>query len=416
MMKPMILRGAACAAFLLLAACASAPIDDPARIAALHARLLTFDAHEDVSADFATEKDDPALDGKGQIDLPKLERGKLDGAALAVWVGQQSLTPENYAQAIAQGRQKREAILRFVEAHPDRIGQARTAAEAERIVADGRHFILLSMLNAFALGPDLTLLEEYDRAGLRLIGFTHAGHNAFADSSRPRPGEPKGPNGGLSALGRALVAEANRRGIVLDVSQITDEAVAQVLALSRAPVVASHSALRTVRDSPRNLSDDQLRAIAAKGGVVHIVAFSGYLMPLPADYPAKLQALADEFGIQPDGSDAAKLSEAQRRDFARRSAQLQGAGPKASVKDYVDVIERAVRIAGIDHVGISSDFNHGGGVTGWMDVGESANITAELVRRGYSEGAIAKLWGGNFLRVWRAVEREAARASVRAAR
>jgi membrane dipeptidase len=412
-----ILRIAASAALALaMTGCASAPPTDPQRLAALHERLLTFDAHVDVSPDFATEKDDPAIDGKGQLDLPKLERGKLDGAALAVWVSQQNLTADEYAKAIAQGRQKREAILRFITRHPDRLGQARTADEAEAIVKSGKHFIVLSMLNVFALGPDLSLLDEYDRAGLRLIGFTHAGHNAFADSSRPRPGEPKAPNGGLSPLGKQLVAEANRRGVILDVSQITDEAAAQVIALSKAPVIASHSALRSVRDSPRNLTDDQLRAIARKRGVVHIVAFSGYLMPAPPDLAEKAAALASEYGVKPDGSDAGKLPEDKRREFQRRSAQLQGAGPKATLKDYVDVIDRAVTIAGIDHVGISSDFNHGGGVAGWMNVGESGDLTAELAKRGYSERDIAKLWGGNFLRVWRAVEREAARERKQAAR
>lgn len=400
----------------ILAGCAGAPASEPARIAALHDRLFTFDAHEDVSPDFATPADDPAKDGKGQLDLPKLERGRLDGAALAVWVGQQNPTPETYAAAIAQGRQKREAILRFAAQHPDRIGQARTVAQAERIVKSGKHVVVLSMLNAFALGPDLSLLDEYDRAGLRLVGLTHAGHNAFADSSRPRPGEPKAPNGGLSALGKAFVAEANRRGIIVDVSQITDEAVAQILALSKAPVVASHSALRAVRESPRNLSDDQLRAIAAKGGVVHIVAFSGYLMPPAPDAEAKLQALADEFGIKPDGSDAGKLPDDKRRDFQRRAAIIGASGPKATVADYVNVIDRAVKIAGIDHVGISSDFNHGGGVTGWMNVGESEAVTAELLRRGYRERDIAKIWGGNFLRVWREVERTAVRLTAQAAR
>lgn len=416
-MKPKFPRIASVALLsAALAGCASAPANDPKRIAALHDRLFTFDAHEDISFDFATEKDDPAIDGKGQIDLPKLERGRLDGAALAVWVGQQNLTPEEYAKAIAQGRQKRDAILRFVAQHPDRLGQARTPEEAERIVKSGKHVVVLSMLNVFALGPDLSLLDEYDKAGLRLVGFTHAGHNAFADSSRPRPGEAKAPNGGLSALGKQLVAEANRRGIIVDVSQITEEAVAQALALSKAPVIASHSALRSVRESPRNLSDDQLRAIAAKGGVIHIVAFSGYLMPPPPDLAEKVAALAAEYGIKPDGSDAGQLPEDKRREFQRRSAQLQGAGAKASVADYVGVIDRAVKIAGIDHVGISSDFNHGGGVTGWMNVGESENITAELVKRGYSEREIAKLWGGNFLRVWRAVEREAEREQRQAAR
>jgi membrane dipeptidase len=404
------------AAAALLAGCASTPANDAARVAKLHDRLFTFDAHEDVSPDFATEKDDPSTDGKSQIDLPKLERGKLDGAALAVWIAQQNLTPEEYAKAIAQGRQKREAILRFVAQHSDRVAQARTPEEAERIVKSGKHVVVLSMLNMFPLGPDLSLLDEYDRAGLRLAGFTHAGHNAFADSSRPRPGEPKAPNGGLSPLGRAFVAEANRRGIIVDVSQITDDGVAQVLALSKAPVVASHSALRSVRESPRNLTDDQLRAIAAKGGVIHVVAFSGYLMPPAPDYAQKLQALADEFGIKPDGSDAGKLTEDKRRDFQRRSAQLQGLGPKATVVDYVNVIDRAVKIAGIDHVGISSDFNHGGGVIGWANVGESQAITAELVKRGYAERDIAKLWGGNFLRVWREVERTAQRLQMRASR
>jgi membrane dipeptidase len=227
------------------------------------------------------------------------------------------------------------------------------------------------MLNAYPLASDIDQLDEWYKRGVRILGYTHAGNNDWSDSSRPSKALNDKPDehGGLSDLGKKGVARLNDLGILIDVSQLTTPAVKQVLSLTRAPVVASHSGLKAIVDVPRNLSDEELDLIKKNGGVVQVVGFSNYLRKAPA---------AGEGG---------------------------GPGTPATVTQLVDSISYAVKRIGIDHVGISSDFNHGGGVTGWENEGEALNVTVELLRRGYSERDIAKLWGGNFLRVWAQAEK-----------
>ncbi len=344
-----------------------------------------------------------------QVDLPKLERGGQSGAVFAVFVSQTTRSPENYTLAIAKGRAKLEAIYRMAAQYPKRIGIARSTAELEQLHSQGKRIAVIGMLNGFSLGPQAELLDEYHARGLRQFGFTHAGHNDLADSSRPQPryGDEGAEHGGLSDLGLALVARLNRRGIIIDVSQLTLAGVEQVVAASRAPVIASHSALRARVDSPRNLTDKEMHLIAAKGGVVHVVAFGAYLRQSPIDFGAELAKLRARYQVS-DG-DLASLSAEERGAFAADVAALSASVPKVSLAEYVDAVEAAVRLLGIDHVGLSSDFGHGGGVAGWMNAGESDNVTAELLRRGYANDAIAKLWGLNWLRVFRAVEETANR-------
>ncbi|MET0271686.1 MAG: membrane dipeptidase, partial [Phenylobacterium sp.] len=236
------------------------------------------------------------------------------------------------------------------------------------------------------------------------FGFVHAGNNEFADSSRPSGGQGA-EHGGLSDLGRQAVGRLNRLGVLADVSQLTKAGTLQTVQLSRAPVVATHSGVAGVVDAPRNLTDEELDAIAGKGGVVQIVAFKAYLVRPPADYAAKVRVVRAKFGLSEgftrptDGSDT--LSSERRTDYSHEIGALL---PDATVADLAASIDYAVRRIGVDHVGISSDFNHGGGVTGWRNEGEAFGVTRELVARGYGEGEIAKLWGGNFLRAWRAAQ------------
>jgi membrane dipeptidase len=245
-----------------------------------------------------------------------------------------------------------------------------------------------------------------------MVAFTQGGHNDFADSSRPRPqyGDKAEQWGGLSPLGREAIAEFNRLGIILDVSQLSDAATLQAIEASRAPVVASHSGVREMREHERNLTDEAIRAIAAKGGVVHIVAFSNYLLAPDQGTLDRLAALLQEFGLKEDGSDANKLPADRRREFQQKQVAIFQTMPQASVSTLVDQIDYVVKLVGIDHVGISTDFNHGGGIDGWKDASETFNVTRELVKRGYSEREIEKIWSGNFRRVWREVEKVSARA------
>jgi membrane dipeptidase len=389
------------------AAAAAAP--DEATVKRIHDRLVTVDAHIDIPDDFSA----PAARGEtaDQFDLAKLDRGQLDVATVALFAAPARQTPANVAAARTQVARKLEALRQFVAENPARLTFAESAADIEKIAASGKHAIVLSFLNALPLGDDLELLPSYYRDGVRVFGFVHAANNAFADSSRPNGAFGDVPNAakGLTPLGKRAVGELNRLGVVIDVSQLTPAGVLQTVELSKTPVIASHSALRSRVDVPRNLTDEELRAIAGSGGVVHIVAFASYLKDDPRRREQYQKDIWQAFDLRQgvddpktklDAASYAKY-QAAYRNFSSNSWRY------ASLDDYVDAIDAAVRLIGIDHVGISSDFNHGGGVTGFANVGEAQNVTRELLERGYDEAQIRKLWGGNFLRVLRQAEQGA---------
>ncbi|UAL11750.1 dipeptidase [Caulobacter segnis] len=384
--------------------CAAPALAQAPDALAVHKRALVLDSHADIPADFGQGAHDAANDGDTQVDLPKLERGQVDAAVLAVFTPQGPRTPEGYAKARAETDAKLAAIKAVAQRYPDRAQLALSAADVEAAAKAGRRALIVGFLNAYPFGPSLDPIDQYYAAGVRTFGFVHAGNNDYADSSRPS-GQPKVEWNGLSPLGKAAVPKLNRLGVIIDVSQLTPDGVSQVLALSKAPVIASHSGVKGVIDAPRNLSDAELDAIKAKDGVVQIVAFSSYLVKPGPDYVAAVAAVRQRYGLPAafvraaDGTET--LPEDKRKPYHDESVALY---PKASVKDLVDSIDYAVKRIGVDHVGIASDFNHGGGVVGWSNEGEAANVTAELVRRGYSEADIDKLWGGNFLRVFRQVE------------
>jgi membrane dipeptidase len=399
-MSKLVSLAALGAALLAAPGLASAAPD----VAAIHARALVLDSHADIPLDLGTQNNDPAKDTAGQVDLPKLERGQVDAVVLAVFVPQGPRTPEGYAKARADADTKLATIRAIPARNPGRAVLALSADDVEAAAKAGKRAIIVGFLNAYPFGAETDPIDAYYKAGVRSFGFVHAGNNDYADSSRPS-GEPKVEWGGLSPVGKAAVAKLNRLGVIIDVSQLTPDGVFQTLALSKAPVLASHSGVKGVIDAPRNLSDAELDAIAAKGGVVQIVAFNAYLIKPGPDYPAKAAALRVQYGLPAafakptDGADS--LSPEQRSKFTHELSALL---PRASVKDLVDSLDYAVKRIGVDHVGIGSDFNHGGGVTGWANEGEAENVTAELVRRGYSEADIDKIWGGNWLRVFRQVE------------
>ncbi len=394
----------ACTLALANVARAAEPSD--AQVAAAHAAAIVIDAHVDLPTGFATEKNDPGVDGKSQIDLPKMEKGGVDAAVLAVFAWQQARTPEQDAIAIATGREKLAAIRRVTEWYPSRIGLATRAEDVEKFAASGRRAAVVSVLNATVLGSKAELLDEYYAAGLRQLGFVHASHNAYADSSRPLPKNGDAPTlwGGLSPLGRSLVSRLNDLGVILDVSQLSTAAFEQVLSLTRAPVVASHSAVRARVDNARNLSDAELKRIAANGGVVHIVAFSAYLLAPPPSFEQEVAALRTKYAVADDAA-VAKLPADEAAAYQGEYFGLMRALPKANVGHLVDAIDYAVKLIGVDHVGLATDFEHGGGVDGYRNESEAPNVTRELLRRGYSDADVAKVWGGNWLRVFREVER-----------
>jgi membrane dipeptidase len=369
----------------------------------IHDAVITLDSHLDIPLDYGTGAHDPAIDGDTQVDLPKLERGGLDAAVLAVFVSNGPRTPDKIAAAAIEAETKLNAIRAITTHYPDRAALALHPADVVRIHHQHKVAIVIGFLNAYPLGNDISAIDAYYARGVRTFGFVHAGNNDFADSSRGGPEE----HAGLSPLGKEAVGKLNRLGVIIDVSQLTKKGLLQTTALSTAPVVATHSGVRALVESPRNLTDEELDAVAATGGVIQIVAFKSYIKAPPAGYTDGVRAVRAKYALpaafQRANDDVATLPTDKRDAYSKEVAAL---FPDATVSDLVDSIDYAVKRIGIDHVGISSDFNHGGGIDGFRNEGEAFNITRELVKRGYTKRQIAKLWGGNFLRVWRAVERQ----------
>lgn len=399
----------------LSTAYAAAPLSDAdldAKARAIDARILKIDAHTDVLLPGASELN-YAPGHTSRTDLDNLTRGGIGAVAFAIAVGPGPRTPEGIKAARAEADAKLAWIKAFITEHRDRVALASSANDIERIHAAGKIAIIESFLNARSLGSDISAIDVFYRDGVRLLGLTHAGNNEFADSSRPT-GEPAIEHHGLSPLGRQAVATLNQLGVIIDVSQLTPDGVLQTVSLSKAPVIASHSDVRALDDNTRNLSDVELDAIGKNGGVVHVTPFNPYLRPLSPDFDANANTLRKKYGLPPttrhgpigaeEGIDA--LSSDQLKAFM---GEFRGLMPKATLSDYVDQIDYLVKRIGVDHVGIGTDFNHGAGIEGFNDESEAPNVTRELVRRGYSEEQIRKIWGGNFLRVFRRVEGAAAR-------
>src|SRR5690606_9233415 len=319
-------------------------------------------------------------------------------------------TPENYEKAKADAMTKFNAIHRMTsELYPDQIELAYTPDDVERIHREGKLVAMIGIENGYVIGTDLSLLRKYHELGARYITLAHGGHNDIADSATPRPqlGDAEEEHGGLSEFGERVVAEMNRLGIMVDVSHISKNAMMHAVRVSKAPVIASPSSVTALADVPRNLDDEQLLAMKENGGVVQIVAFDSYVKAPDPERLEAIRQLRESLGITGPGG-LRSLTEEQRAEYERRMAEIDARWPRATVSDFVDHIDYAVKLIGIDHVGIASDFDGGGGVIGWADASETFNVTLELVRRGYTEEGIAKLWGGNLLRVWREVERVAA--------
>ena len=376
----------------------------------IHDTAIAIDSHVDVPPSYASHAVDPGGFTDHQVDLPKMRIGGLDAAFFVVYSRQRSLTADAFAQAREDAEGRYHAIMRLVGAYPDQIGLAKTAKDIERIHASGRAVALIGMENAFPLGNSLADMGLWYERGVRYIGLTHFGHNQFGDSSNPIPGLGDGDtkHGGLSELGRAAVAEMNRLGIMLDVSHAHKTTMMQATALSAAPVIASHSSVMAVTENARNLDDEQLRAIAQNGGVAQITAFDTYIKELSPEKKIAQEAIRRSMGLETLLA-RFTMSEEQQVEHDAAIAKTHAISPRATVGEFIDHIDHAVAVAGVDHVGISSDFGGGGGVDGWDNAAETLNVTRELVRRGYSEHEIVKLWGGNLLRVMRQVETAARR-------
>lgn len=376
----------------------------PVDTTALHDRVLTLDTHIDIDPGYASYRLDPGVFNRAQVDLPSMRAGGLDAGFFIVYVGQGPISPIGYDEAAAIAEDKYQAILRMIRAYPDQIALAVTADQVEEIHTSGRLVALIGMENSWPLGEDLSNVELWADRGVRYVSITHFGNNQFGGSSNPNLAQGDPPEDpGLTELGRGLVAELNRLGVMVDVSHVGKRTMMEAIDLSTAPVIASHSGARAVYDHPRNLDDEQLRAIAENGGVAQMVAFRRYIADIDPELAEAEQALAAEMGL--DTREArARADQTTVDEFRDRLAALRSAMNDVTLEHLADHIDHAVAVAGIDHVGIASDFDGGGGVGGWDDATQTPAVTEVLIARGYTEEDIAKLWGGNVLRVMRAVE------------
>ncbi len=371
-------------------------------------RLITLDSHDDIPLDFATPSVDPAT-ADLQVNLDKMKTGGLNAGFFIVYVGQSARTDENYAKAQAEAETKFAAIHRMAdELYPNRIEIAYRAEDVERIAAAGKLVAAIGIENGFVLGKSLEKLDKYYELGARYVTLAHNGNNDLAGSAQPRAelGDPADATTGVTALGGEAIARMNRLGIMVDISHGSKQTALDAIRLSAAPVIASHSGIAGVTVHARNLDDETLRALRDNGGVVQVVAFDAYLRHVTDPELAALRALREKVGLTTGGPGS--LQPDKRAEYDRGLHDIQVQWPPATVKSFVDHIDYAVKLIGVDHLGISSDFGGGGGVTGWNDATETGNVTAELRARGYSDEDIGKIWSGNMLRVWRAVETTAA--------
>jgi membrane dipeptidase len=445
------------------------PAADQALVAkarAIHDRVITLDTHVDIGVNNFTAECNYTQDTATQVNLPKMIKGGLDTAFFIVYVGQnrtpEAFTKPNFDRAYAEASAKFDAIHRLTkEIAPDKIGLALTSDDVRRLNKEGKKIAMIGVENGYPLGDETTALarvREFQQRGARYLSLAHNGHSQLADSNT---GEANNEwlHKGLSPLGKQVVAELNKVGIMVDISHPSKDANLQAMALSKAPVIASHSGARAIQNHSRNLDDEQLLALKKNGGVAQAVALAAYVKENQpsAERTAALAKLAEEFKVPANavgrgggggggrgqregvrcpsaqtqgggnagapggqgggggqrgrgGNPLADLSEAQRAELQKRVDEINTKFPapgRANVKDFVDHIDYIVKKIGIDHVGISSDFDGGGGIDGWNDASETFNVTLELVRRGYTEPQIAKIWSGNLLRVLDQVQKYA---------
>ena len=374
----------------------------------VHEAALVLDTHLDTPANLRRPgwsiADNHQHEGDlSQVDLPRMKAGGLDGGFWVIYTAQGARDDSGKRAARDHGLERLASILEMLAAHPAEMELALTADDAERIAGAGKRVSFISMENAAPLASDPTLLTAYHRLGLRMLGITHVRNNDFGDSSTdPAGAEWKG----LSPAGRALVAEANRLGIVLDASHASDAVFDQLLALSSAPIVLSHTSADAIYDHPRNIDDARIRQLAAKGGVIHVNAYGGYLVDIPKipEREAAMESLSKKFGSE------SRLPADRVADYLaeRRAIEARYPTRRATFDEYMAHLLHILKVAGVDHVGIGADWDGGGGVVGLEDVRALPRITEALLAAGYSEVDIRKIWGGNLLRVLRQAQEGAA--------
>ena len=347
----------------------------------IHLTTTTLDTHDDINVKNFTDSLNYTQNLDTQVNLPKMQAGALDVAWFIVYTAQGELTPEGYKKAAENAQAKFDAIHRLVEVYgKNKIALATTSKEVDSLRKIGKKVAMIGVENAFPIGENIEEVARYYAMGARYMSLAHNGHNQFSDSNTGEFDNTAKHNG-ISELGKQIIEKMNYYGIMVDISHPSKEAIRQTIAHSKAPVIASHSSARALSDHPRNLDDAQLQWVKDSGGVVQTVALAAFLNKEKA--AAHKKAKDSLLKTDPNADLAA----------------LKATYPPVNVSDFVDHIDYIKNKIGIDHVGISSDFDGGGGIEGWKDASETFNVTLELVKRGYSEEEIAKIWSGNLLRV-----------------
>ncbi|WP_224482812.1 dipeptidase [Robertkochia aurantiaca] len=401
---------------------ANGTINDTLTIAKrIHKEAVTIDTHCDINVKNFTDSVNYTQNLDTQVTLPKMDTGGLDVAWFIVYTGQEELNQKGYDKAYENAISKFEAIHRLCEEiAPDKIALAYTANDVDSILKEGKKVAMIGIENGYPVGEDISRVKEFYEKGGRYMSLAHQGHSQLSDSNTGEENDEWLHNG-LSELGKEVIKEMNYYGMMIDVSHPSKEAIRQMIELSKAPVIASHSSARGLNDHSRNLDDEQLEWISQNGGVVQTVAFSAYVdgkkheaFQEKADEIYRNAASASGFEILSRDNARALPAEQRTEYYNRYMAIRTEAAPKidslrkvadpVDVSDFVDHIDYLVEKLGIDHVGISSDFDGGGGVYKWSDASETFNVTLELFRRGYTEEEIKKLWGENLMRVLREVE------------
>ncbi|HEY8617392.1 dipeptidase [Phenylobacterium sp.] len=388
-------RTAALAAALI--ACATSATAQGRSDRSLHEGLTVLDTHFDTPALFSVEgwriidRHDVRKDGS-QVDYPRMVAGGVDGGVFVVFTAQGPRTPEGHAAARDFALVRINEIREMAARYPDKFQLVTTAAQARALANTPKKFVFISLENSYPLGRDLSLMRTFHALGARMMSPVHTTNNDLADSATD-----KSEHGGLSPLGRQWVAEANRLGVLIDASHASDAATEQMIELSKAPIILSHTGAKAVFDHPRNIGDDLMRKLAAKGGVIQLNAFSNYMVTVPpsAERDRELAELNRKFGGRPKTAGQMQALTAERNAILARYNT-----PRATFDDFMKHLLHAIEVAGIDHVGVSGDFDGGGGLTGFEDILDFPKVTAALRARGYSREDIAKVWGGNALRVF----------------
>ena len=347
----------------------------------IHQKVTILDTHDDIDVNNFTSEKNYSQNLNTKVNIPKMEYGGMDVAWFVVYTGQGELSKEGYKKAAINATEKFDAIKRLVSEYaPEKISLATNSNQVDSIMKMGKKVAMIGVENAYPIGEDLHEIKRYANLGARYMSLAHNGHNQFSDSNTGEFDNSSKHNG-ISELGKKAIDSMNYYGIIVDISHPSKEAIRQTIIHSKAPVIASHSSARTLSDHPRNLDDEQLFWIKENGGVVQTVALALFVNKEKHEkYMTAIEKLEDKFNKE-------ELEKIKKKF------------PPVNVSDFVDHIDYIKNKIGIDHVGISSDFDGGGGIEGWQDASETFNVTLELVKRGYTEEEISKIWSGNLLRV-----------------